>query len=210
MSRPPFNPARIEWSGDNPGIYLKTDPAGDYTALALYFRVVLSPHGQGQAAIVLGAPDVAAGWPAAPNVVMTDNQRLMRWIIDGWVRDMPTFRGRTGLDAAGWLHVEGVESGGAADLSTHRVTLSGPGLVLGLSWDALGPPLPVEVDPENSATGAHEMYSVFREAGSAAITLNGTRLPGAVAMRDFFGRRMSTAFLAFAETWLTPETETAP
>lgn len=59
MTRIPINPGRVDWSDENPGIYLKTDPAGDYTALALFFRVVLSPHGSGHAALVLSAPDEA-------------------------------------------------------------------------------------------------------------------------------------------------------
>jgi hypothetical protein len=64
--------------------------------------------------------------------------------------------------------------------------------------------MPVEVTQENSATQEHEMYSVFLEARAAEVTLNGTPLAGAVAKRQFFGRTMSTAFLAFSETWVTP------
>ena len=63
MTRTSINPGTVEWSGENPGIYLKEDPVGDYTALALFFRVVLSPYGRGNAAIVLGMPDAAKGWP---------------------------------------------------------------------------------------------------------------------------------------------------
>ena len=99
MTRTSINPGRVDWSGENPGIYLNLDPAGDYTALALFFRVVLSPFGRGHAALVLGEPDQAKGWPDVPNFIMTDNQRMMRWIVDGWVTKMPTFVGRTGLPA---------------------------------------------------------------------------------------------------------------
>ena len=48
------------------------------------------------------------------------------------------------------------------------------------------------------------MYSVFLEAKQADVIVNGTRLNGAVQSRQFFGRTMSTAFLAFSETWVTP------
>ena len=48
-SRIPVNPGQVEWSGDNPGIYLKRIADGPFTALALFFRVVLSPHGRGTA-----------------------------------------------------------------------------------------------------------------------------------------------------------------
>ena len=62
MSRIPHNPGRVEWSGENPGIYLKENSQDtSYSTLALFFRVVMSPHGRGTAAIVLGAPDKAGG-----------------------------------------------------------------------------------------------------------------------------------------------------
>ena len=45
MDRIPVNPGSVEWSGENPGIYLKSDPDGDYSVVALFFRIVLSPYG---------------------------------------------------------------------------------------------------------------------------------------------------------------------
>ncbi|MEM7429474.1 MAG: hypothetical protein AAF441_25660 [Pseudomonadota bacterium] len=204
MTRTSINPGRVDWSGENPGIYLKQDPAGDYTALALFFRVVLSPYGRGHAAIVLGAPDEAAGWPEVPNFIMTDNQRLMRWIVEGWVTKMPTFIGRAGLPAMSWLDVSSVEKRPGDLKARYSEILRGSGVTLEMNWMDMGPPLPVEVTKENSATKAHEMYSVFLEAKQAEIVINGTPLPGAVADRQFFGRTMSTAFLAFSETWVTP------
>ena len=55
-----------------------------------------------------------------------------------------------------------------------------------------------------SATGRHQMYSVFVEAQRGMIAVNGAALPGNVIQRNFLDRRMSTAFLAFSETWITP------
>ncbi|MEO0702644.1 MAG: hypothetical protein AAFY80_10940 [Pseudomonadota bacterium] len=209
MSRVPINPGRVEWSGENPGIYLKTTPEGEYSALAVFFRVVLSPHGRGHAAVVLGAPDRGAGWPDAPNFIITDNQRMMRWIIDGWLSKFPTFAGKAGLDAMTWIDCDSVVKA-PTDLKTrYTETLRGPGMTLEMVWETLGPPLPVEVGKDMSATREHEMYSVFQEAQSAEIRINGTALPGAVRSRQFFGRTMSTAFLAFSETWVTPAEDIA-
>jgi len=204
MNRVAINPGRVDWSGENPGIYLKSDPAGDYVTLALFFRVVLSPYGRGHAGLVLGAPSEAGGWPSVPNLIISDNHRLMHWIVEGWVTRMPTFRGRAGLQAMTWLDCDSVEKR-PGDLRTrYSETLRGSGTELEMVWRDMGPPLPVEVTPEASATGAHEMYSVFLEARSAEVILNGTGLAGTVATRQFFGRTMSTAFLAFSETWVTP------
>ena len=204
MSRVSINPGRVDWSGENPGIYLKSDPEGDYTALALFFRVALSPYGRGHAAIVLAAPEADKGWPDVPNFIMTDNQQMMRWIIDGWVTKMPTFIGKAGLGAMTWLDCDGVEKRPGDVKSRYSETLRGSGVTLEMVWRDMGDPIPVEVTAENSATKEHEIYSVFLEARSAQIIINGTPLPGEVAERQFFGRTMSTAFLAFSETWVTP------
>ena len=208
MKRTSINPGRVEWSGENPGIYLKNDPAGTrYDVLALFFRVVLSPYGRGHAGLVLGAPDEVRGWPKVPNLIMTDNQRLMRRIVDGWVTRMPTFIGKAGLDAMTWLDCDSVEKRPGDLKGRYSETLRGSGVTLELIWRDMGPPLPVEVTKENSATKAHEMYSVFLEAKAAEVRINGTKLRGQVADRQFFGRTMSTAFLAFSETWVTPQEE---
>ncbi|MDH3634930.1 MAG: hypothetical protein OES20_09510 [Gammaproteobacteria bacterium] len=205
MKRISINPGRVDWSGENPGIYLKHHQDDEaYCLLSLFFRVVLSPYGKGHAAIVLAAPDTAQGWPQETNFIMTDNQRMMRWIVDGWVSKMPTFVGRAGLQQMSWLDLDSVQRQ-PGDLKTdYREILRGSGVTLEMHWSNLGDPLPVEVTAENSATKEHEMYSVFLEAKSAAVTVNGTELPGAVQSRQFFGRTMSTAFLAFSETWVTP------
>lgn len=205
MTRQSINPGRVDWCGENPGIYLKHDAADEnYCLLSLFFRVVLSPYGAGHAAIVLAAPETAQGWPEASNFIITDNQRLMRWIVDGWVTKMPTFLGRDGLGAMTWLDLESVARQ-PNDLKTiYAEVLRGAGVTLEMTWLNLGPPLPVEVTRENSATKEHEMYSVFLEAKQAEIKVNGTPLKGAVQTRQFFGRTMSTAFLAFSETWVSP------
>lgn len=206
MTRVSINPGRVDWSGENPGIYLKHNESDkDYCVLSLFFRVVMSPFGRGNAAIVLGAPDTAKGWPDETNFIITDNQRMMRWIVDGWVSKMPTFIGKAGLQHMTWLNLESVHKT-PGDLKTeYRETLRGSGISLEMIWKDMGAPIPVEVTVENSATKEHEMYSVFLEAKSAVIKVNGSSLPGSVQSRQFFGHTMSTAFLAFSETWVTPE-----
>ena len=204
ITRTSINPGRVDWSGENPGIYLKLNQEEDFSTLALFFRVVLSPYGRGHAAIVLGEPNEPKGWPEVPNFIMTDNQRMMHWIVEGWVTKMPTFIDRKGLDHMSWLDLDSVEKR-PYDLKTRYCEiLRGNGVTLEMQWLNMGSPLPVEVTKENSATKEHEMYSVFLEAAEARILVNDTPLKGTVGQRQFFGRTMSTAFLAFSETWVTP------
>ena len=138
---------------------------------------------------------------------MTDNHRMMRWIVDGWVSKMPTFVGRKGLKAMTWLDLDSVAKRPGNLKTCYSEILRGSGITLEMKWMDMGPPIPVEVTKENSATKEHEMYSVFLEARKATVMVNGSFLKGSVQNRQFFGRTMSTAFLAFSETWVTPVTE---
>ena len=204
VMRKSVNPGKVEWSGENPGIYLKEDTDGDYSALGLFFRIVLSPYGSGTGAIILGEPDTPSGWPHVPNFTITDNQRLFIWLIEGWVRKMPTFVGRIGLKHMTWLDLLGSAKHPTDLKSKYTESLIGKNIEIQMIWQELGSPLPVELTKANSVTKAHEMYAVFLEAKKAHIRINNTPLRGNVASRQFFGRTMSTAFLALSETWVTP------
>ena len=201
--RVPVNPGLVEWSGDNPGIYLRRDPAGPFSALALFFRVVLSPHGRGTAMLVLGEPDQAAGWPDAPNLCITDNQALARYLVDDFVANMPTFRGKAALPRVPFLPLTAARTAGGTGSRFVEEVDSGA-IVATMAWEQLGTPFAVEANKDQSATGTHEMVSIFVEARSAQVTLDGKVLDGAVGNRQLFGRTISTAFLAFSETWIKP------
>ena len=197
------NPGVVDWAGDNPGIYLKESADGDWTRLAVYFRIVYSPHGQGRAMVVLGEPDRAAGWPDAPNACITDNRPMLDYLVDGFLSNFPTFRGRPGLAAMSVLPLDAAETVGSTDDAFSEILRSG-GLSLRMTWREIGPAFAVEVGPDQSATGRHDMYSLFMEAREAEIAVNDAALTGGVFTRPFFGIAMSTAFLALSETWVTP------
>lgn len=201
--RIPINPGRVEWSGENPGIYLKESPDGDWVALGIFFRVVLSPHGRGQTMIVLEKPDEPKGYPEASNLCLTDNEAMTRYLIRDFMSKFPSFRGRAGLAAMTWMPLDGVATTGDMK-SSYSETATAAGLEVAMTWEQLGEPFAAEVNKAHSATGEHEMYSVFFEAKDATIRVNGERLAGRVTDRQFFGRTMSTAFLAVSETWVTP------
>jgi len=172
--------------------------------VAVFFRIVLSPHGRGVGAIVLGAPASMAAYPDAPNMCLTDNRPMMQYLITNFVSKFPTFAGQKGLDAMSWHDVTDNKQDNRNMPHSYSEELVSDAVQLQMTWKGLKAPMAVEVGPEASATKAHDMYAVFAEATDASITINGTNLPGQVATRQFFGRTMSTAFLALSETWVTP------
>ncbi|MDB2389860.1 hypothetical protein N9X12_01365 [Alphaproteobacteria bacterium] len=204
MQRTAVNPGVVEWSGENPGIYLKSDPDKDYSVVAVFFRIALSPHGRGVGAVVLGAPASLAAYPDAPNLCFTDNRPMMEYLITNFVSKFPTFAGQKGLDAMSWHDVTGSKQDNRNMPHSFSEELVSEAVRLQMTWKGIKAPMAVEVGPEASATKAHDMYAVFAEATDASITINGTNLPGDVATRQFFGRTMSTAFLALSETWVSP------
>ena len=60
----PVTPGVVDWTGENPGILLK-DAQGNFSAMALFFRVAWSPVGQGQVLLLYGTPDQVEGTPNA-------------------------------------------------------------------------------------------------------------------------------------------------
>jgi len=199
----PRNPGKVEWSGENPGIYLKVDPEKDWSSLGIFFRVVLSPHGAGNTMIVLEKPDEASGFPISNNICLTDNRALTDYLIRDFMSKFPSFRGKKGLEAMSYHDIDQVISRG--DLSQYRTESAiSQDLEVVMTWEELGTPFAAEVAVEASATGEHEMYSVFLEAKSASITVNRHQFPGSIVSRNFLGREMSTAFMAISETWIKP------
>lgn len=201
--RIPVNPGLVDWSGENPGIYLKEDPAGDYTALGIFFRIMLSPHGRGHTMIVLEKPDEAVGYPQANNICVTDNETLTNYLIDDFMSKFPSFQGRAALASMTRLPLDKVFYEGDMKHEYREVVRSGE-IEVEMKWKNLQEPFAAEVTPKDSATKLHDMYSVFLEAKDASISVNGKAFSGQVVDRQFFGKTMSTAFLALSETWVTP------
>lgn len=201
MTPSPIAAGTVDWSGDNPGIYLKASEDGPYTALSLWFRIAVSAFGAGHVAVVLAEPGRAGGWPACSNFCVADNLPLARDLLARFVPRFGVFQGIPAL--AGLPLIPMSEHHASGDnLHTSRVLLRGEGIEVDLVWNQLGTPFCADLAPEVSATGEHRMLSVFVESGDAAVIVNGRRLPGRPFPRPFLGRTMSSAFLASSETWL--------
>lgn len=201
MARPHFNPQQVDWSGENPGMYLKETPDGPFVTLISFFRVVTSPHGKGHAAFMLLDPHGDGRNPERPNVCLTDNEPLAAYLKEGFVSYFGAFKGVKGLSNVqmkpGWDFV----AGGDGRTSHTEWFRSAIGQV-NLAWNELSAPFMVELMKEKSATGKHEMFSLFLDAPSVTATINGKPVAGKSVPRDFLGRKSTTAFLAFSETWI--------
>jgi hypothetical protein len=198
MADPILFPGTVAWSGENPGVSLKTDADGPFTALASFFRVVLSPHGRGHALMLLQAPQDGA---SDGNLCLSDNEPLARYLVADFVSHFGAWRNLPGLSGMRYRRLDSVEAAGDPR-STYSETVRAGDLTVKLTWSGLGAPFCFAFRPENSATGRHHMPSLFVGCADASIEVNGVRLPGRPVPREVAGHKISTAMLAFSETWI--------
>jgi len=197
MADPIVFPGTVEWSGENPGISLKETPDGPFVTLASFFRVMVSPHGQGHALVLLQSP----GKASPDNFCFTDNEPLARYLVAGFVANFAAYKDTPGLQSMTYRRLDSVATSGDPASVYHETVKAGDTTVV-LTWSGLGKPFCFALPPDKSATGKHTMPSLFIGCANATVTVNGRTLPGQPVPRQVAGHTISTAMLAFAETWI--------
>ncbi len=201
MERNPVNPGEVDWSGENPGMYLKESPDGPFVTLISFFRVVRSPLGRGHAAFLLPDPHGEGKDARRPNLCVNDTERLARYLKDNFVANFAAFRGVAGLNSIRIEPGSGFADSGDA-ITSYTESFHRASSEVRLTWDKLGEPFLVEFSKDKSATGKHEMFSLFIPAAEVQVSIDDHPVAGRPVPRDVFGKASSSAFLAFSETWL--------
>ncbi len=201
MTNSPIHPGKVDWIGENPGIYLKEEQDGPWTGLMCFFRIVYSPHGCGHGVLVLDHPNVEKSLPEIDNFCITDNEPMARFLVDDFFSKFASFKVSPGLKAIQYLPLTEVRQEGDTRSSYSEIVNSAD-YEIRMTWDELGDPYAVDMPPEKGPTQAHEMYSLFIDSQKASVTINGRPLKGKLVERDFADTKKSTAFLAFAESWM--------
>ena len=199
----PITPGTVDWTGENPGILLK-GADGEFSAMALFFRVAWSPAGAGHLLLLYGSPKSPRGDRSAPNVLLGDNHELAEFLMANFIGKLAAFR-----DAAPFEHMKyepatAVRSSGDPMGHRYAESIAGQGLCVELVWEQLEPPVALELTPEQTGTKEHVMFTLLVPAKHARILVNGTQLDGTVGKRVQAGLETTTAFLYFAETWIIP------
>ncbi len=194
---------KMEWTGDNPFIYLKKDPNGDFTSLSVYFRIASSDYGPGKAILVLDNP-YEADTDNKLRLLVTDNKELAEFLVKNFVRYFGLFRKAVALD-----HLKVITDGVFTTTNefpkrvVEAVRSESEDLTIELHWNDLSQPaIPVDLAVHETQTQKHEMMAVFHPAQNAQVIVNGTPLEGQTIERDFNGARAQSASLANSETWV--------
>ena len=200
----PVNPGKIWWSGDNPGMLLKESEDGPWTAMTLFFRIVYTPAGRGNALFLYEQPDSGESLPNAYNVVLHDNEDMARWLAENFVARLPgPFSESPAFKALQYVPLTECHTSG--DTSSRYIqTVKAEGMEIDLIWDRLGMPTALELSPEHVGTRSHNLFNLLVESRDASIVVNGRRLPGKVMPRQQAGMDTTTGFVYFSEIWIEP------
>jgi hypothetical protein len=117
------------------------------------------------------------------------------------VANFAAYKGLPGFANLSYRKLDAVEASGDP-ASTYSERVKSGDLDVRLTWSGLGPAFCFAMPPERSATGKHHMPSVFVGCTDASVTVNGRRLPGKPVPREVAGHKITTAMLAFSETWI--------
>src|SRR5688572_21281320 len=142
----------VDWSGENPGMYLTEKDGGSFVTLVSSFRVVVSPYGRGHALVLLEAPLLDTSLPEAWNVCVTDNDALARWLVTEFVSHFGAFRGASALQSMRYVPLSGSEASGD-QRDSYMEWVKGDGIEVTLMWRELGEPFMVTLPRDHSPTG---------------------------------------------------------
>ena len=195
--RPINNPGRVLIAGENHIVRLQSEADGSDAALVNHFRLRLSPHGPGHAVFVLADPNA----PDPRNACYTDNPALATWLLDWYLRGSPLYRNLRGLvdlpivTAGGFTFVDELPRRWTETVRAGEVTVQAV-------WNDLATPFHVERLAQPGEQDAMDVFSVLMSAFEGSLSIDGQRIPGVVFPRQVGSQPITSAFLAFAESWV--------
>ncbi|HAU40807.1 MAG TPA: hypothetical protein DCW50_02065 [Gammaproteobacteria bacterium] len=199
----PIHPGQVVWTGENPGILLKENPDGPFSAIALFFRIYVSPAGRGTVLLLLDSPEEKRAFPEGCNLLLHDNQDLAEYLLETFILRLPAFAALPSCESLSLIPIEECRSEGDPRVRYSEI-IRADSLDIELVWDGLGKPTALELPPELTGGKENELYTLLIESTNPSIHINGRRLPGSPVERVQAGIKTTTAFLYFSETWIRP------
>jgi hypothetical protein len=182
--------------GENPGIRLVVKDGAPPATSVSFWRVVQSPAGAGHVCFVTS--DIAGDGPTPDDVrvAYTDNEPLADYVA---LKLMTAFDKAYG-EKPFPVKAARFERGGDT-ITAWKETIRAADATVELVWRDFYGPFVIE----SRAGVPHNPYTIlstFIPARAAEVVINGKRAAGNPAARMRGTRQSSSAFLAFAETWL--------
>lgn len=173
-------------------IVLYRSGSDDCVAIASMWTSSYSLAGEGRALIIWLDPMATGLGTLAPVGIFTDNPELARFVWANFYNDYDLIRGR-GVEDAPLRTARFTEQSDGHRL--HRISCTSGATTIELEWRDV-----IEVFHAVTYPTGYEASVIAAPCASGSITVNGTRAIGEIHQPEGWFR--SSAFLAFAETWI--------
>ena len=191
-----INKSPVVFGGENPGLVLYEAGGERIVAAASYWRGTYSPAGEGNVLIIWQAD--GDGEPAS--AIYADNAALGRFVTDTFTQHFANFRDR-GFDAIEPAAARFFQESDSRRY--HRVACHAGERVIELVWRDVRDRQMMIVSGMPLGGHTFELATIMCPCGEASITIDGRQLAGEVRVATGDGGRpRSSAFLAFAESWV--------
>jgi hypothetical protein len=187
---------RVAVIGENPGIRLVLKEGAAPSTTVSFWRVVQSPAGAGHVCFVTSDIEGDGPTPDDIRLAFTDNEKLAEYVA---MQLMTAFDRAYGEKPFPVRRARFERSGDTA--TAWRETIKADGYAIDLVWRDFYEPFAIE----SRAGVPHNPYTIlstFIPAKAADVIINGAHAAGRATPRMRGTRQSSSAFLAFAETWL--------
>jgi hypothetical protein len=192
----------VFFSGENPAMTLYMPNTEQVTAVASYWYCTDSPHGMGHTLILWLADETTN---IGHGGIFTDNTELAKVLVNKLTRHFPEFE-NIPVETLTYTnaHCEHVYNG-----TSYRAICRSAEIRVELEWmDVLDRKQVVWPDFPTGDT-AYDLTTVICPCREARIQVNDKMVDGEVqTLKAGDGFFRSTAFLAFAETWIGPLNKT--
>jgi hypothetical protein len=186
----------VIFAGENPGLTLYAPGEDRVVAAASYWRGTYSPAGEGNVLIIW----YVGGDGGTARAIFADNAALGRFVTDTFTQHFGSFsdQGFAAVEPTMARFFQESDS-----RSYHRVACHAGEQVIELVWRDVRDRQMMLVSEMALGGRSFELATIMCPCGEASITIAGQPLAGEVRVStDGGGRPRSSAFLAFAESWV--------
>ena len=191
----------VLFCGENPCITLYAPATDRVVAVVSYWHCTYSPLGSGHALIFWHNQSPETPPLPISSTVFTDNPPLARMLVDTLTQYFPEFHD---IPVASLPHLAAQCQHHSDGLQRYTVTCSASQGSLLLEWAGMLDHKHLNWPRFPAGPQTYDLTTVICPCRHATIVVDGQAIPGEVQTAEVDGRPVSSAFLAFAETWTGP------
>lgn len=189
----------VIFTGENPGLSLFHPDTGALVAAASYWRCTYSAHGEGNALILWLGRDAGGAGNGTLTAIYTDNTPMARFITDTLNQHFGDFQDK-GFPSVTPEPARFFQESDSR--SYHRVVAHTGDHRIELVWRDVRDYQQVIGSDTQLGGRSFELATVICPCAGATISVDDTLVRGSVRLTERDGRPQSSAFLAFAESWV--------